>query len=68
MPMSSQNPGTPAPIMAGASPNLSNPGVAMQGPSGLMGQNVQISPNRTPRPVSIPEQVMFEAMMRRMQA
>ena len=58
----------PPPIMAGASPNLSNPGSAMQGPAGLMGQNVQVAPGRQPRPVSIPEQVMMEAMMRRMQA
>lgn len=58
---------TPA-MGTGAAPNLSNPGAAMQTPTGLLGQNVQISPNQTPRPISIPEQVMFEAMMRRMQA
>lgn len=56
-----------SPSMPGASPNLSNPGVAMQGPAGLLGQNVQVAPGRSPRPVSIPEQVMMQAMMRRMQ-
>lgn len=56
------------PMVTGASPNLSNPGAAMQGPAGLLGQNVQVAPNQTPRPVSIPEQVMFQAMMRKMQA
>ena len=58
----------PGSIMASASPNLTNPGVAMQGPRGLMGQNVQVAPGRQDRPVSIPEQVMMQAMMRRMQA
>lgn len=66
--MPNTTPGTPTQsIMTGASPNLTNPGAAMQGPMGLMGQNVMIAPQSTPRPVSIPEQVMFEAMMRRMQ-
>lgn len=60
-PMSEQS------MSMGAAPNLTNPGAAMQTPTGLLGQNVQIAPNQTPRPISIPEQVMFEAMMRRMQ-
>lgn len=69
MPMSPMNQPTAGPsIMASISPNLSNPGSAMQGPAGLMGQNVQVAPGRAPRPVSIPEQVMMQAMMRRMQA
>lgn len=54
-------------IMASMQPSLANPGAAVQTPAGLMGQNVQIAPNSTSRPVSIPEQVMFEAMMRKMQ-
>lgn len=58
----------PASIMAGVAPNLTNPGMAKQGPRGLMGQSVQVAPGRQSRPVSIPEQVMMQAMMRRMQA
>lgn len=57
---------TPSPSMlAGASPNLTNPGAAMQGPMGLLGQNVGVMQPPTPRPMT-PQQVMFEAMMRRM--
>lgn len=55
-------------IMASMQPSLANPGAATQSPAGLLGQSVQIAPNPTTRPVSIPEQVMFEAMMRRVQA
>ena len=65
MPMSNPNmPGQS--IMASITPNLTNPGAAMQGPQGLLGQNVGIMQPPTPRPMS-QQQAMFEAMMRRMQ-
>jgi hypothetical protein len=53
-------------MVAGATPNLSNPGVAMQGPAGLLGQQVGVLQPPPPRPLS-PQEAMFQAMMRRAQ-
>ena len=65
MPMS--NPNMPGPsIMASISPNLTNPGAAMQGPAGMLGQNVGVMQPPTARPMS-PQEAMFQAMMRRAQ-
>jgi hypothetical protein len=61
MPMSNPN----ASMIAGATPNLINPGPAMQGPAGLMGQQVGVMQPPVARPMS-PQEAMMRAMMRRM--